>query len=458
MAKTSVAFMQLSSCWGCHQSLLDSSLTLLHVLPELEFVYWPAVVDFKLEDLENYEDKSVDVGFCEGMVRTEQDKANAKLMRKKCKILVGMGSCAVYGGIPGMANLYSKEDLLKRKFEDEGYVDGGSKTPDHHVPGVLDSIPLLGDIVKLDALLPGCPPKSGNIVGLIASVLGQSNTKVDEQKSMCEVCPLETCLLEENKLCYGPITAAGDPIGQLAKGYPVLGEFGLTKNVHEDNAQKLLTQISAAPMKKDRVNKSVEAMIMLLSSTPLGYLAGKADPIRGVKLDPESVKMKKIQTSEGNEINVVDYTKEGYPDIVNNLVGAVLADLKTNPDYEDSAKTVCSQCDRNLEDKAIEKFKRDYEGFPDQEECLLNQGYVCMGPITKAGCGATCPRANSPCLGCYGPALNVEDFGAKALAYFPSLCADDPEAIEKFFSDPAGLFNRFTQVSSTISKRVEENK
>jgi len=31
-----VAFMQLSSCWGCHQSLLNAHLGLLPILPELE--------------------------------------------------------------------------------------------------------------------------------------------------------------------------------------------------------------------------------------------------------------------------------------------------------------------------------------------------------------------------------------------------------------------------------------
>ncbi len=453
MAK--VAFMQLSSCWGCHQSLLDSSLTLLHVLPELEFVYWPAVVDFKLNDLEGYEDKSVDVGFVEGMIRTEQDKSNAELMRKKCKILVAMGSCAVFGGIPGMANLYSKEELLKRKFEDEAYVDKGSKTPTEHVPEIMDSIPNVDEVVQIDAKLPGCPPRPGNIVGLIASALGQLKTEVDAEKSMCDVCPLETCLLEEHKLCYGPITAAGDPVGRISQGYPVLGEFGLAENIHVGNAEKLFSQITSAPFKKEDVNRSVEAMSMLLNSTPLGYLADKQDPVRKVKLDPENVKMNKVKIGD-SEVEVVNVMKDDYPEMSNNIIGAVLADLKTNPEYEDSAQTVCSQCDRNLEDKEVVKYKRDYEGFPDQEKCLLVQGYVCMGPITKAGCGATCPRANSPCLGCYGPALNVDDYSAKAISYFPSICTDEPENIDKFFSDPAGLFNRFTQVSSNVSGKIED--
>jgi len=75
--------MQLSSCWGCHQSLLNAHLNLLPILPALDIVYWPAVVDFKLSSLKEREDGSIVVGFLEGVARTKQDTENIKLMRKK---------------------------------------------------------------------------------------------------------------------------------------------------------------------------------------------------------------------------------------------------------------------------------------------------------------------------------------------------------------------------------------
>jgi F420-non-reducing hydrogenase small subunit len=455
MKMAKVAMMQLASCWGCNQSLVDAHLTLLHVLPELEFVYWPAVVDFKLKHLKSYEDQSVDVGFLEGFCRTENDIANVELMRKKCKILVAIGSCAVLGGCPGMANLFDIEDLTARKFMDTEYVDEGSKVPTQHVPKFLDAIPDLHTVAKIDVDLPGCPPKTGNIIGLIATVLGEVATTVDASKSMCDVCPLGTCLLDNGTLCYGAITAAGDPIGKLAGGYPVLGEFGLTKNVNADKAAKLLAKITSGPMNKAEVSQTVETLMMTLNSVPLGYLVGKADPIRAVKLDPESIKMKSVSVSD-KTIEVVDFKVDGYSDVINDIIGAAMADLKSNPLYEDSAKTVCSSCDRNVQDKEVIRYKRDYEGMPDTEKCLLIQGYVCMGPITKAGCGATCCRANSPCLGCYGPALNVDDFGSKAMSLFPAICKDEPENIKKFFKDPAGLFNRFCVPTSTLARNIKE--
>ncbi len=38
-----------------------------------------------------------------------------------------------------------------------------------------------------------------------------------------------------------------------------------------------------------------------------------------------------------------------------------------------------------------------------ENDCLLNKGEFCLGPITTAGCGAACPSNNVPCNGCFGP-------------------------------------------------------
>ena len=48
------------------------------------------------------------------------------------------------------------------------------------------------------------------------------------------------------------------------------------------------------------------------------------------------------------------------------------------------------------------KVRRDFEGLPNLDDCLIEQGYICMGPVTKAGCGGLCLRVNAPCTGCYG--------------------------------------------------------
>ena len=38
-----------------------------------------------------------------------------------------------------------------------------------------------------------------------------------------------------------------------------------------------------------------------------------------------------------------------------------------------------------------------------ENDCLLNRGILCLGPLTAAGCGAVCINHNLPCVGCWGP-------------------------------------------------------
>jgi len=44
--------------------------------------------------------------------------------------------------------------------------------------------------------------------------------------------------------------------------------------------------------------------------------------------------------------------------------------------------------------------------------CVFDLGQICLGPITRAGCGAPCPTGKVGCLGCRGPAeeANYESF------------------------------------------------
>lgn len=38
-----------------------------------------------------------------------------------------------------------------------------------------------------------------------------------------------------------------------------------------------------------------------------------------------------------------------------------------------------------------------------ENDCLLNRGIPCLGPVTADGCGAVCINHNLPCVGCWGP-------------------------------------------------------
>ena len=80
--------------------------------------------------------------------------------------------------------------------------------------------------------------------------------------------------------------------------------------------------------------------------------------------------------------------------------------------------------------------------------CILEQGVPCNGPATRSGCNARCPQAGAQCIGCYGPAEGVMDYGARLITAFASVIdATAPEEIDKILDgipDPAaGLSIQF---------------
>jgi F420-non-reducing hydrogenase small subunit len=119
------------------------------------------------------------------------------------------------------------------------------------------------------------------------------------------------------------------------------------------------------------------------------------------------------------------------------------------------ATTVCDECPRTRDVKKIKAFTRiqDLE-HPDPELCLLEQGIPCNGPATRNGCGALCPLAGAQCIGCYGAADGVIDFGARLMTAFASVIdSDDQDEIDRILDglvDPAGQFYRFSLASSLL--------
>jgi len=116
--------------------------------------------------------------------------------------------------------------------------------------------------------------------------------------------------------------------------------------------------------------------------------------------------------------------------------------------------TVCDDCPRKRDVKRIREFKRIQDVMLDPEICILEQGVICSGPATRNGCGALCPKAGSPCIGCYGPAEGVLDYGARLLTSVASVIdSNDPEEIERIIDgipDPAGMFYRFNLGGSLL--------
>ena len=116
--------------------------------------------------------------------------------------------------------------------------------------------------------------------------------------------------------------------------------------------------------------------------------------------------------------------------------------------------TVCDECTRNRNEKMIDSFYRIQNVKLNPTVCILEQGVLCSGPATRSGCNARCPTAGAACIGCYGPADGVEDFGSRLISAVASVIESKEEAeIEKVLDgipDPAGMFYRFNLAGSLL--------
>ena len=166
-----------------------------------------------------------------------------------------------------------------------------------------------------------------------------------------------------------------------------------------------------------------------------------------------------------NQVVDVDYRVPGCPPEseriaeVIGLVGAALDGTATLPPRGSilggGKSTVCDECRRDRNSKRLKGFTRlPLLASVDASLCLLEQGLPCNGPATRDGCGAKCPLAGAPCIGCYGPADGVDDFGARLLSAFASVVdADEPEQIDAILDglpDPVGQFYRFSLAGSLL--------
>ncbi len=161
----------------------------------------------------------------------------------------------------------------------------------------------------------------------------------------------------------------------------------------------------------------------------------------------------------------VDYYMPGCPpeshqiaDVIDLLVKVVNGQAELPPKgtvIGVGHSTVCDECPRTRNVKMIKAFKRIQDIAPvDPTLCILEQGVPCNGPATRSGCNARCPQAGAQCIGCYGPAEGVMDYGARLITAFSSVIdAQEPDEIEKILDgipDPTGQVYRFNLAGSLM--------
>ncbi len=283
--KLQIALYWGAACGGCDVSVLDTNEFILDVAAAADIRMWPIAADGKYKDVEAMDDGELDLAIFNGAVRNSENEHIAKLLRQKSQLLMAFGSCACYGGIPGLANLTSRDKIFDTAYVHNPSVEPGSRVlpqPETSFDGKVLDIPRfyrrvyrLDQVTDVDYYIPGCPPQPDQVkASLLAVVKGELPPRGSFvgcfDHALCEDCPRtrnekkvkrfyrpweimadpDTCLLEQGVLCAGVATRSGCGVRCPKSGIPCRGCYGPVPGVVDQGA-KLASAVSSIVDSKD---------------------------------------------------------------------------------------------------------------------------------------------------------------------------------------------------------------
>ena len=311
VAKIKMAIYWAATCGGCDVAALDIEEKILDVVELADIVLWPVAMDFKYKDLEAVQKGGIDVCLFNGGVRNSEHEHMARLLREKSNIMIAFGSCACFGGIPGLANVANREQVFNIAYkqtpstvnpkgvipEVEVEVAGESLT----LPEFFDTVKTLGQTVNVDYYVPGCPPAVERIADLVGAVkefvetgkLPPKGKVFASDKTLCDECNREKeekkrlkrvyrphelkeidpkkCLLDQGILCMGPATRGGCGQRCVNANMPCRGCMGPTAATIDQGAATLSAVASMLGIEEEK-ELSDEEMARLIDQVkdPLG--------------------------------------------------------------------------------------------------------------------------------------------------------------------------------------------
>ena len=262
-------------------------------------------LDFKRKDVEALADGEIVAAFVNGAIRTTEQAEMAHLLRRKSQVVVAFGACAQMGGVPGLANLWDRESIFRTVYQEspsvvnEGKVEPRVEYRENGrvvtLPGFLDTVRTLGQVIEVDYTVPGCPPTPKLLLGAVQALLSGNlppkGTVLAPDQALCEDCPRretrpdklllkefkrphelvadqEKCLLAQGLLCLGPATRAGCESRCIQGNMPCTGCFGPTSRVRDYGAKALSAMASLA----DANDEAEIGVILSKIADPMGTM------------------------------------------------------------------------------------------------------------------------------------------------------------------------------------------
>lgn len=291
--KKKLAIYTATGCRACEQGILDLNYEVNELGRFADPVFWPYVLGTPWEALG---EGKVDVALFAGTIRTEADRQAALKLREGSELLVAVGACAAFGGLPGLANLADAAEPTAGETMGLSSAEGEGKPT---LPRTEPQGLCLSQVAAVDYVIPGCPPTqnllwaailalvcrgesparlsyaAGRLPAALAEaiasgVLPRRGSTFAGEKAVCGSCSRikeekkfgvckrpyqeyqETgrCLLEQGLICQGVATQEGCGGLCTGVGVPCRGCFGKAPAIFDPGA-KMVAAISSTFDSKD---------------------------------------------------------------------------------------------------------------------------------------------------------------------------------------------------------------
>ncbi len=161
--KIKVSMISLCGCWGCNLSLLDIDERMIDLLDKI------TILRSSFTDIKRIPERCA-IGFIEGGVANDENIETLRHFRENCDVLISVGACAIWGGVPALRNAVGLKDCLSEAYPESPTAPPGAGPVvpfDRRIPVLTNNVHPCHEVVHMDYFIPGCPPDADAILTVL---------------------------------------------------------------------------------------------------------------------------------------------------------------------------------------------------------------------------------------------------------------------------------------------------
>ncbi len=183
-----VGVFSFTCCEGCVLQLANKEETLGPFLEAIQVVNFREISTEKGADYE--------IALVEGSISRDDEVERLRQIRDQAKVLVALGTCAVFGGVNRLKDVFSPQEANRIVYGDQSRETA--------------PIRAVHEVVPVDLSIPGCPISKVELERIVQHVALDLPWQFPEYP-VCVECKqrFTVCMFDKGQLCLGPLTRAG---------------------------------------------------------------------------------------------------------------------------------------------------------------------------------------------------------------------------------------------------------